>query len=100
MHVIFVLVLVDPQAALQIQASGDPPAEFLCPLSLCLMRDPWTTQVGSTYEKAAIQKWLHDKRTDPMTNQMMQSTKLVPNQLTKGMIIKWLEDHLEYAEQG
>ena len=91
---------MDPQAALQIQASGDPPAEFLCPLSLCLMRDPWTTQVGSTYEKAAIQKWLHDKRTDPMTNQMMQSTKLVPNQLTKGMIIKWLEDHLEYAEQG
>jgi hypothetical protein len=34
----------------QLVEESTPEDCMVCPLSLCLMEDPWTTQVGSTCE--------------------------------------------------
>lgn len=34
---------------------------------------------GLSYERSAIQRWLASKRTDPLTNKRLCTTRLVPN---------------------
>jgi hypothetical protein len=75
-----------------------PPKDFLYPLSLCLMKDPWTTQVGATYEKEEIEKWLGTNKTDPKTNQKLKSIDLIPNYALKGLIQQWRDDHPRYSD--
>eukprot|EP01052_Picozoa_sp_SAG31_P053243 SAG31_NODE_13549_length_862_cov_1.019659_1_plen_47_part_10 len=44
-----------------------------------LMKDPVSTAVGSTYDRSSITKWFSTGRTtDPLTNQRLLSTTLVP----------------------
>jgi hypothetical protein len=45
------------------------PDAFLCPITTRLMRDPVVLlETGHTFERAAIEKWLRDADTDPLTN--------------------------------
>jgi hypothetical protein len=47
------LYLVATQKKTRVAKYDDdvPSLDFVCPLSLCLMNDPWTTQAGSTCEQ-------------------------------------------------
>jgi hypothetical protein len=47
------LYLVATQKKERVAKQDDdvPSLDFVCPLSLCLMNDPWTTQAGSTCEQ-------------------------------------------------
>ena len=40
---------------------------FNCPLTLNRMKDPVSTVDGHTYERSAIEEWLVDHDTSPMT---------------------------------
>jgi hypothetical protein len=75
-----------------------PPRDFVCPLMLCLMKDPWTTSVGSTYEKEQIEHWLSKNKTDPKTNKKLTSKKLVPNHSLRSVIRQWRDDHPQYSD--
>ena len=62
----------------------EPPA-LLCPITWQLMRDPVINCVGNTYERVAIvAAWAaqrgHKRKRDPLTNQWLANTTLVPNQ--------------------
>ncbi|XP_062175591.1 U-box domain-containing protein 9 [Alnus glutinosa] len=66
------------------------PAEFRCPLSKELMRDPVIVATGQTYDRPFIQKWLKaGNRTCPLTQQVLSHTILTPNHIIRGMISKW-----------
>nr|GMD18735.1 U-box domain-containing protein 9 [Ipomoea batatas] len=66
------------------------PAEFRCPLSGELMKDPVVIASGQTYDRPFIQKWLNSgNRICPQTQQMLSHTILTPNHLIRGMISKW-----------
>jgi len=56
-----------------------PPDEFVCPLTLDIMRDPVICEDGFTYERRAISKWLETRRTSPMTRQSIDERRVEPN---------------------
>ncbi len=53
--------------------------EFLCPITGDFMKEPVITDAGHSYERIAIERWFTKNNTDPKTNQLLQSKKLIPN---------------------
>lgn len=61
--------------------------EFVCPLTLEVLRDPVLTADGHTYERAAITNWFAmGRRTSPMTNGALTDQTLLPNHALKRAI--------------
>ncbi|XP_077244165.1 U-box domain-containing protein 16-like [Tasmannia lanceolata] len=66
------------------------PADFRCPISLDLMRDPVIVSTGQTYDRASISRWIESGHaTCPKTGQSLSHTDLVPNQALKSLIAKY-----------
>ena len=81
-----------PARAATAAASRDQaPPQFLCPISLELMRDPVLTETGQTYERRNIQAWFsRGNRTDPMTLLTLRNTRLRHNHARAARIRDWL----------
>ena len=47
------------------------------------MHDPVVAGDGFTYERSAIAKWLEEHSTSPLTNERLQTDRLVPNKTLK-----------------
>ena len=62
------------------------PDEYICPITAEIMTDPVSTEDGFTYERAALTEWLRTKDTSPKTGATLESKKLIPNHLVRGMI--------------
>ncbi|KAL8202116.1 hypothetical protein R6Q57_011263 [Mikania cordata] len=68
------------------------PFEFLCPITLEIMRDPVIVATGQTYERASIQQWLDsDRQNCPKTGLPLTHTSLVPNVALHNLILQWCE---------
>ena len=68
-----------------------------------LMRDPVCNSVGNSYEREALlQAWARQpgRERDPLTNELVPSTLLFPNQALRRQIMAWLEEHSEYTPEG
>uniref|UniRef100_A0A3B3VLU4 WD repeat, SAM and U-box domain-containing protein 1 n=1 Tax=Poecilia latipinna TaxID=48699 RepID=A0A3B3VLU4_9TELE len=66
------------------------PDEFLCPITRELMREPVIAADGYSYEREAIENWIHTKnRSSPMTNLPLLTTLLTPNHTLKMAISRW-----------
>lgn len=59
---------------------------FRCPIAHETMADPVIAADGHTYERAAIERWLAQKQTSPITNQRLPHKNLLPNYSMKAMI--------------
>ncbi|KAI3797059.1 hypothetical protein L1987_39749 [Smallanthus sonchifolius] len=90
-------VLDDPvpcNRSLQKCASIAIPFEFLCPITLEIMRDPVIVATGQTYERASIQQWLDsDRQNCPKTGRPLTHTALVPNVALHNLISQWCENN-------
>lgn len=53
--------------------------DLTCPITGELLKDPVVATDGHTYERAAIERWLTDHQTSPLTNAPLVSKHLVPN---------------------
>ena len=71
------------------------PDAFLCPLTLEPMQDPVVTCDGQTYERGAIEQWLAQSSTSPLTGQQLPHLGLAPNVVLRGLICDALERRLE-----
>ncbi|CAH9104880.1 unnamed protein product [Cuscuta epithymum] len=70
------------------------PNDFLCPISLELMRDPVIVATGQTYERAYIQKWIDcGNTTCPKTRQKLDHLTLTPNYVLRSLISQWCVKH-------
>ncbi|NXQ70206.1 WSDU1 protein, partial [Quiscalus mexicanus] len=67
------------------------PDEFLCPITRELMKDPVIATDGYSYEREAMENWISNRRSSPMTNLPLQSLMLTPNRTLKMAISRWLE---------
>lgn len=66
------------------------PDDFLCPISLELMRDPVIVSTGQTYERSYIQRWVDcGNTTCPKTQQKLKNTTLTPNYVLRSLITQW-----------
>eukprot|EP00903_Cladosiphon_okamuranus_P008181 g7880.t1 len=52
------------------------PQQHLCPITRCPIEDPAVAADGYTYERAAIERWLSDHDTSPVTGKVLE-TKVV-----------------------
>jgi hypothetical protein len=68
------------------RAPQQAPVDFLCPLTRKLMSDPVVAADGFTYERAAIEAWLAEHGTSPLTRQAVASRELLPNLTMKAAI--------------
>ncbi|KAI3733864.1 hypothetical protein L6452_13322 [Arctium lappa] len=70
------------------------PVDFLCPISLELMRDPVIVSTGQTYERSYIQRWIDcGNTTCPKTQQKLQNVTLTPNYVLRSLITQWCMNH-------
>ncbi|CCW71213.1 unnamed protein product [Phytomonas sp. Hart1] len=53
--------------------------ECICPITRNIMSDPVITVDGFTYDREAIEEWLHHRNSSPMTNLPLRDTTLVSN---------------------
>ncbi|KAJ4843402.1 hypothetical protein Tsubulata_013308 [Turnera subulata] len=66
------------------------PVDFLCPISLELMRDPVIVSTGQTYERSYIQRWIDTGNTTcPKTQQKLEHLTLTPNYVLRSLIAQW-----------
>ncbi|CAF1321569.1 unnamed protein product [Didymodactylos carnosus] len=64
------------------------PNEFLCPITHELMLEPMCASDGYSYEKHAIEQWILQKKTSPITNLPLKHQSLYPNKILKMLIEK------------
>jgi len=78
------------------------PAELKCPITLELLRDPVCNSVGNTYERAAIVAHLAKPgaKRDPLTNEALANTTLIPNQSLRRQVQDFLDAHPDYTPEG
>lgn len=70
------------------------PDDFLCPISLELMRDPVIVATGQTYERSYIQRWIDGGNlTCPKTQQKLVNFTLTPNYVLRSLITQWCAEH-------
>ncbi|KAK7845387.1 u-box domain-containing protein 10 [Quercus suber] len=70
------------------------PDDFLCPISLELMRDPVIVATGQTYERSFIQRWIDSgNATCPKTQQKLENFTLTPNYALRSLIAQWCAKH-------
>ena len=56
------------------------PHAFICPITQEVMKSPVILiETGQSYEKAAIEKWLVDHDTDPLSNKRLTNKIIIPN---------------------
>ena len=90
-----------PQTEMTTSTAGGPsdeaelPPEITCPITQEVMRDPVATVDGQTYERSAIEHWLRDHNTSPLTGEVLAMKMLIPNHTVRGLSRKWLEEHPE-----
>ncbi|KAL2479313.1 U-box domain-containing protein 16 [Abeliophyllum distichum] len=69
------------------------PADFRCPISLDLMRDPVVVSTGQTYDRSSISLWIESgHNTCPKTGQTLVHSLLIPNLALKNLIAMWCRD--------
>jgi len=92
----------EPEVKCARTAAVAEPADLKCPLTLELFREPVSTCVGNTYERVAIEKHLAQPgaKRDPLTNEALESTKLVPNQSLRRIVQVFLDAHPDYTPEG
>ena len=75
-------------------ASQPQLADFLCPFTKELMKDPVTAEDNFNYERSSIEKWIlvEKKGTSPQTGKRMGST-LQPNKDLKSAIDRYTAAH-------
>ena len=66
------------------------PKEFLCPITLCIMRDPVIMSDGQTYERKAIEKALEQSTLSPITRKPVSMKDARTNYALKSMIEKYV----------
>jgi hypothetical protein len=78
------------------ESSDEIPNEFLCPITMDIMKDPVIAMDGMSYDREAISNWLKKSQKSPKTNMLLPSKQLLQNHSLKILIHDWLERHPQY----
>jgi len=66
--------------------STEIPKEFICPLTLVMLENPYVDNEGITYEYDAIKNWLKNNATSPVTRKPLLLDDLRPNIALRSLI--------------
>ncbi|KAL6580602.1 U-box domain-containing protein 52 [Orobanche minor] len=65
------------------------PKHFMCPILDEVMDDPCVAGDGYTYDRRAIEAWLKEKHTSPVTKSVLPHKYLTPNYTLLSAIMEW-----------
>ena len=66
---------------------------FICPITLTIMKDPVICSDAHTYERSAIEQWLSTNNHSPITRQIINNNNLIPNIVLRNIIQEFEKDH-------
>ena len=64
----------------------DTPQAFVCPITCDLMSEPVVASDGNSYEAAAIERWLENHTSSPLSNVELSPKQLYPNRALEQLI--------------
>ncbi|KAJ4950378.1 hypothetical protein NE237_027210 [Protea cynaroides] len=70
-------------------ATLSPPQYFICPILRDVMNEPCVAADGYTYDRKAMELWLKDNDTSPMTNLPLPNKNLLPNFTLISAVTNW-----------
>ncbi|CAH8305987.1 unnamed protein product [Eruca vesicaria subsp. sativa] len=70
-------------------APKQPPTHFICPLLKDVIKDPCIAADGYTYDRKAIEKWMEEHRSSPVTGSPLENMTLLPNNTLHAAIVEW-----------
>ena len=73
----------------------EEPPRLVGPITQELMVDPVLDSKGNCYERTAIQQWLSNHDTSPVTKERLPDKKLLTNKPMKSEIIEFREDKIK-----
>lgn len=68
------------------------PTSYICPISLDIMTHPLVARSGHHFERAAIQAWLTNDDSNPLTREVMGPRDLIPDYRLEDEIRFWKEN--------
>jgi hypothetical protein len=69
---------------------------FICPITLAVMKDPVICSDAHTYERSAIEKWLNTNNHSPITRKIITNNILIPNIALRNIIQEFEKDNTMY----
>lgn len=69
------------------------PDDFICPLSLSIMKDPVISRYGNSFERSEILAWLSKHSTDPLTRRPLRLRDLISDYRLQARIRHWQTEH-------
>ena len=66
---------------------------FICPITMAVMKDPVICDDAHTYERSAIEQWLSTNNHSPITRQIINNNNLIPNIVLRNIIQEFEKDH-------
>jgi hypothetical protein len=69
---------------------------FICPITLAVMKDPVICSDAHTYERSAIEKWLSTNNHSPITREIITNNILIPNIALRNIIQEFEKDNTIY----
>jgi hypothetical protein len=69
---------------------------FICPITLAVMKDPVICSDAHTYERSAIEKWLNINNHSPITREIITNNILIPNIALRNIIQEFKKDNTIY----
>ena len=84
--------LIIPEALDNLSCNDATPREFVCPLTMGLMRLPAVTPQGTTYDYEAIASWVDARGRYPANEspELLSRPELAPNRVLRSMIEEWV----------
>lgn len=67
------------------------PEEYICPLAQKIMYEPVIASDGNTYEREAIDTWLKNHNSSPLTRKKLESKLLIPSLTIEKKIRQFLK---------
>ena len=65
------------------------PKIYVCPITHEIMENPVSDSLGHSYEKAAIERWLNENNTSPVTGLWLPNKTLTLNHTLRSVIEEW-----------
>lgn len=75
------------------------PEHIICPITQAVMKDPVIDINGHTYERWAIERWLAEHNTSPMTG-LVTTDQLIPNRALRESIEEWQKKFAELEKEN
>lgn len=74
---------------------SEHPASFRCPILREFMCDPVILPDGHSYERQAIEKWLEEQDTSPLTGSKLARKEMIPNHALRSAMAEYFQRDLK-----